>query len=167
MSAGIGRLAALGVALAAASFASKRPVLVWNTTDSVPIGLYHIVSRPVRVGDFVLVRLSGTIEALAQRRRYIGPNTPLLKRVAAMAGDRVCRRGCGLRIVGRRSLSVIALRADRSGRRMPEWQGCIQLRNGQLLVLGRGAESFDSRYFGPVRRNQILGAAIPLWLIRP
>ena len=165
MSTRISALAALGVALAAASFAPKRPVLVWNTSDSVPIGLYLVVSTPVRVGDFVVLHLSGTMRRLAYRRRYIAPNTPLLKRVAAMTSDRVCRRGSVVHIVGRRS--IIALRFDRAGRRLPVWLGCQQLHNGQLLVLGTQAGSFDSRYFGPINRDQVVGAAIPIFVVQP
>lgn len=155
-------LAALGLALlAAASFGSNRPVLMWNTSASVPIGLYLIVSRPLHIGDYVVIRLSGTMEALAERRSYIGPDKPLLKIVAAKEGDRVCRRGRVVRIAERRT--VVALASDRAGRRLPVWQGCHQLQGGHVFVLGTHSESFDSRYFGPVPGDEIAGVAIPLF----
>jgi type IV secretory pathway protease TraF len=47
---------------------------------------------------------------------------------------------------------------------MPVWQGCHQLQDGQVFVLGTHAESFDSRYFGPIDGEQITGAAIPLFI---
>lgn len=161
-----GVLLALGLAtlLMATALGCKRLVLVWNTSASVPIGLYLIVPRPLHLGDYVLIRLSGVPQALAERRSYIGPHTPLLKRVAALEGDRVCRRGRVVWIAGH--WVVIALASDRGGRRLPVWQGCRQLQNGQLFVLGRHPQSFDSRYFGPIDRAQIVGAAIPLFVLR-
>jgi len=156
-------LIALGFALlAAVASGPKRLVLVWNRSPSVPIGLYLVLARPPHVGDYVVIRLSGTMQALAERRNYIGPNTPLLKRVAASEGDRVCRRGQGVLISGQQV--AIALGADRAGKPMPVWQGCHQLQHGQAFVLGTQPESFDSRYFGPIDREQIAGAAIPLFL---
>lgn len=154
-----------GLALLA-SLASRPqpPILVWNTSASVPIGLYITLSRPARIGDYVLIRLSGAMQALAERRSYIGAKTPLLKRVAAMEGDRVCRRGRVVRIAGRRS--VIASGFDRGGRQLPVWKGCHRLQSGQVFVLGTHSESFDSRYFGPLHVEQVIGTAIPVWKIR-
>ncbi|KAB2943518.1 MAG: S26 family signal peptidase [Hyphomicrobium sp.] len=161
-----GALLALGsvALLTATALGPKRLVLVWNTSASVQIGLYVIVRRPLRIGDYVLVRLSGLPQALAERRNYVGPHVLLLKRVAAMEGDRVCRRGRVIWMSGQRR--VIALGFDRGGRRLPVWQGCQHLQRGQLFVLGTHAESFDSRYFGPIDRAEIVGAAIPLFVLR-
>lgn len=163
MSTKICALAALGVGLlTATAVAPERPVVVWNASASVPIGLYLIVPRPLRIGDNVLVRLSGAMQVLAERRSYVGANTLLLKHVAAMEGDWVCRRGQTVLISGRQV--VIALGADRAGKPLPMWQGCHQLQDGQVFALGTHAESFDSRYFGPIDREQIAGAAIPLFI---
>ena len=160
----VGALMALGLALiAAATLGHKRPILVWNTSASVPIGLYITLSRPAHIGDYVLIRLSGAMQALAERRRYIA-KTPLLKRVAAMEGDRVCRRGRMVRIAGWRS--VIVLGFDREGRQLPVWQGCHRLQSGQVFVVGTHSESFDSRYFGPLHVKHVIGTAIPVWQIR-
>ena len=161
-----GALLALGsvALLTATALAPKRLMLVWNTSASVPIGLYLIVPRSLRIGDYVLIRISGLPQALAEQRSYIGSHMPLLKRVAALEGDRVCRRGRVISM-GRQQL-VIALAFDRRGRRMPVWQGCRQLQRGQVFVLGMHAESFDSRYFGPIDHAQIVGAAIPLFVLR-
>lgn len=156
-------LAALVVALLATSaVAPKRPVLVWNASESVPIGLYLVVPRPLRIGDNVLIRLSRAMQVLAERRGYIGPDTPLLKRVAAMDGDRVCRRGHAILISGRQVATALGI--DRAGKPLPVWQGCHQLEDGQVFVLGMHSESFDSRYFGPIDHQQIVGTAIPLFI---
>lgn len=156
-------LVALGVGLfTAAAAAPGRPVLVWNKSPSVPIGLYLVLARPPHVGDYIVIRLSGTMQALAEQRNYIGPNTPLLKRVAASEGNRVCRRGQAVLISGQHV--VFALGFDRAGKPLPVWQGCHRLQDDQVFVLGTHPESFDSRYFGPINRDQIAGAAIPLFI---
>ncbi len=140
-------------------------VLIWNASQSVPMGLYLMVRGPLRVGDFVVVRLSETMQYLAEQRRYIGPHTPLLKRLAAIHGGFVCRDK-SLIVVDRRHI-VIALTSDRHGRPLPAWRGCYRLRKGQVFVLGTNLESFDSRYFGPLGGEQIIGRAIPLLAASP
>lgn len=139
------------------------PRLVWNVSASSPPGLYRV--WPARVphpGDWVVLRTPGRIRRLAAERRYIPANVPLVKRVAAGAGQSVCAQGPVLTIDG----TVAAWRRTRdpSGRPLPSWQGCRLLGTGELLVLGTGPDSFDSRYFGPVGRADILGKAVPLWL---
>lgn len=154
---------ALGIGLLTATdVAPRRPVLVWNRSPSVPIGLYVVVGKPPHVGDYVVIHLSGAMQALAEGRNYISPNTPLLKRIAATEGDWVCRRGQAVQVS--RQQGVVASGTDRAGKPMPVWQGCHQLQDGQVFVLGTHAESFDSRYFGPIDGEQITGAAIPLFI---
>lgn len=75
------------------------------------------------------------MQAFAELRSYIAPNTPLLKRVAAREGERVCRRGRIVLIAGQRF--VIALSFDRRGRSLPVWRGCQQLQDGQVFDRGR------------------------------
>lgn len=157
----VGAIALAGLLLiAGAGVGSKHLVLVWNASASVPVGLYLIVPRSLHVGDFVVVRLSKSMQVLAEQRKYIGPDTPLLKHVAAMNGEFVCRRGSVV-VIDRRHI-VIALGSDRHGNPLPAWRGCLRLRGGQVFVLGTHSESFDSRYFGPLASEQIIGHAIPL-----
>ncbi len=44
------------------------------------------------------------------------------------------------------------------------WSGCRRLAAHELfLIAPASAASFDSRYFGPVTRAQVIGRAVPLW----
>src|SRR3546814_3347900 len=90
-------IGALGLTLAA----PIRPFLVWNATPSAPVGLYA-VSAPhdVERGDMVIARLSPPWRTLADARRYVPANVPLVKRVAAAPGDTVCARGNAVFIDG-------------------------------------------------------------------
>jgi type IV secretory pathway protease TraF len=60
-----------------------------------------------------------------------------------------------------------ALRHDRFGRPLPSWSGCRRLGTEELfLIAPNSAASFDSRYFGPVTRAQVIGRALPVWTWR-
>lgn len=101
---------------------------------------------------------------LASRRRYLPRNVPLVKPVAAIAGDRVCARAAAVFVNGRFAAERRA--ADSSGRPMPRWTGCAILGAGDFLLLSANApRAFDGRYFGVSRRRQIVGKAKLLWRI--
>jgi len=161
-------VAALGVA------ALVEPVLrapaarwVYNPSDSVPRGWYRIesagkVADALRVGDIVLARLPGEAAALAAQRGYLPERIPLLKRIGAMAPQRVC--------VAQRTVYVddvpvaLARKADGLGRGLPLWSHCRALRTGELFLLSAtNPASFDSRYFGPIDAAAVLGRAQPMW----
>lgn len=138
-----------------AVLADRSPALALvNESPSVPRGLYlrHPGGRPVR----------GSLVALAQPRAarpYLASlsmpgEVLLIKRVAAVAGDPVCREGGHVRTPGRR---VDVLARDRRGAILPGWTGCRRLAPGELFLLGDTPGSFDSRYFGPVRTSAVEG----------
>jgi len=78
----------------------------------------------------------------------------LLKRVAAVEGDAVCDEGGTVRTPGRQ---VLRLDRDRQGAVLPAWSECRLLERDELFLLGDTPESFDSRYFGPVRKGEAKG----------
>lgn len=136
--------------------------LIWNGSESAPVGLYWIDDQAPEIGDYVLVRLPGNIRNLVTDRAYLPPDIPLIKRVAAVEGDTVCRQG---REVFINSVIVASARLqDRLGRAMPAWRGCYVLDERRLFLLQNHVESLDSRYFGPVDRRLIIGRAMRLRL---
>jgi type IV secretory pathway protease TraF len=46
------------------------PVLVWNASPSVPIGLYRLTSRPPLTGALAAIRLPEPLRILAETRGY-------------------------------------------------------------------------------------------------
>src|SRR3546814_5225387 len=69
------------------------PRLVWNASASAPQGLYAVTPGAwVEPGEMVIARVPLRYRQLAAARRYLPMNVPLVKRVAAYAGDRVCAR---------------------------------------------------------------------------
>jgi conjugative transfer signal peptidase TraF len=129
-------------------------IFLVNETRSLPRGLY--VRRFHDAPD------RGRLVAFAQpeaARSYLAklgapPDMMLLKRVAAVGGDHVCLKrdrlhapGAGVRVMGQ----------DRAGAPLPHWTGCRILETDELFLLGDSPESFDSRYFGPVRLQDTKG----------
>lgn len=141
----------------------KPPILlVWNASSSAPVGLYRLDPATVlRRGDMVVARTPDRMRSLAAERHYLPANVPLVKRVAAAAGDRICAIGSAVSINGRQV--AVRQRVDIAGRPMPWWSGCRRLRPGEFLLLMDSHYSFDGRYFGVTRSGEIMGRAELLW----
>ncbi|MGQ5266214.1 S26 family signal peptidase [Xanthomonas arboricola] len=161
--------AAVGLAaLAWAAFVQPLPRLIYNPSDSVPVGWYHVQPLDHRaaslpVGSIVLTRLPANAAALAAQRGYLPAHVPLLKRVGAVAPQHVCIVAGQVRIDG--VPTAAALPVDRLGRPLPSWPHCRPLAEGELFLLSvTNPASFDSRYFGPVSASAVIGVAHPLWL---
>lgn len=141
----------------------NRVHLVYNPSDSVPRGWYRIVPADLpQVGSIVLARLPASAAALAAQRGYLPACIPLLKRIGAVAPQRVCIDGTLVRIDDVAVATV--MRADGRGRPLPAWQQCRHLAYGELFLLSStNPASFDSRYFGPIVATNVIGSAQPLW----
>ena len=153
------------VPLVASAIWEPPTLLVWNASASAPIGLYRLdAGKDVRRGDMVVAWTPRAARSLAARRRYLPANVPLVKRVAAVAGDRVCATGNSVSINGRPA--AVRQSLDPAGRAMPWWSGCRDLRAGEYLLLMNNPASFDGRYFGVTRGSDLLGRAELLWAKR-
>jgi conjugative transfer signal peptidase TraF len=151
-------------ALVLPALAPPAPRLVWNASASVPVGLYS--ARPgagAKPGDLVAAHAPQRVARLMAERGYLPLRVPMLKHVAALAGQRVCRVGVTILIDGR--YAAQARLRDRAGRPLPAWRGCRTLRAGEVFLLNpASASSFDGRYFGPVPARAIVAVLDPLWL---
>ena len=136
---------------------------VWNTTASVPTGLYLIRGKQsIHVGERVAVEPPPALRRLLAERGYLPVGVPLLKRVAAVSGQRVCRFAHGVTIDGK--FVGVARSFDRRGRPLPAWSGCYRLATGELFVMNPDApDSFDGRYFGALTTHDVVGRATPIW----
>jgi conjugative transfer signal peptidase TraF len=154
----VGVLACLG-----APWLHPQISLLYNPSASVARGWYLIVPvTRLKVGMLVIARLPVWAARLAAARDYLPITVPVIKRIAARGDEHVCERAGVLSIEGRPVAR--ALTADSAGRPLPAWRECRDLRTNEFLLLGEGAaDSYDSRYFGPVVASAIRGRAIPLW----
>jgi conjugative transfer signal peptidase TraF len=170
-------LCAAGGTILAALAMTYQAGLRFNTTPSMPIGLWKIVPGGVapKRGDIVTVCLPDNVTArLAMRRSYIARGAcpdgaePLVKPIAAAAGDVVTVSATGISVNATPISNSAPLARDEAGRAlhsMPE--GSYRLAPGELWLLsGHDNRSFDSRYFGAVPVANVLGVARPVWVLR-
>jgi len=140
------------------------PVLRLNTSPSMPRGLYlqrHV--ETIRYGMRVLIQLPQALETFMVQRGYLAAPMPITKTVEGMPGEEVCVTEAGVHVQDRRLDEPLAT-VDSQGRALPQWLGCHVLGTKEYFVVNReDAHSFDSRYFGPVTRDQIVGEMIFLW----
>jgi len=139
-------------------------VFLWNASPSAPIGLYRLQSIDhLGPRDLVAVAAPDSIAAFIAERGYLPPDIPLLKHVAGLPGQVVCRIG-GSITVDRVAVGE-AQHTDSRGRTMPVWQGCRRITSDQVFLMNPDVEtSLDGRYFGPIPRSAVLGRATPIWI---
>jgi type IV secretory pathway protease TraF len=145
---------AISVVLAATLVGTEgsAPALI-NESPSLPRGLYLRIGAAIEPGAVVAVPQPAVVRPYFERLG-VPSDVALLKRVAAVGGEPVCAEGGAVRTLDRRA---IALERDRQGVVLPAWRECRVLASDEVFLLGDTPGSFDSRYFGPVRRSDIAG----------
>jgi conjugative transfer signal peptidase TraF len=140
------------------------PLIVFNASASAPVGFYRVLpAMPVTLGDLVLVATPEPVRKLAAERQYIPETVPLVKRAVAISGALVCASGQAVTIDGRHVADRRLV--DGAGRVLPAWTGCHRLGADEIfLLMADVPDSFDSRYFGPVRVRDVIGRLKPIWL---
>ena len=147
----------IAIAITFAIWLSPRPLLIWNASKSVPIGWYFVEHRQPKLLEIAVVKLDDWPELYASLRGYLPTNVWLLKPVAALSPAVVCRFGRYVFIDGK--LVARAKLFDRQYRILPRWKGCHTLNLDEVFLIAQPKDSFDSRYFGPVKLNQVIGVA--------
>lgn len=156
-------IGAAGIAAVVASEAADLPTkIIYNTSPSAPVGWYAVqTDAPLRRGEHVLIWLPEAARKLANERGYLPSDTPLLKQVFALWPDEICIRH---QLVFANEIPVAALQtSDKSGRPLTQIDLCRRLNPGELFLLNPlRTDSFDSRCFGPVRSENVIGKAVPI-----
>lgn len=148
--------------LGVAAIASFAPRLIWNASASTPVGFYTIGDvGSLDVADLVAVDAPEPLATFLSDGGYLPRGVPLLKRVAALPGQRVCRTGLAITVDGLPMGD--ALDRDRRGRPLPVWQGCRLVANDELFLMNwQVRDSLDGRYFGPLPASAVIGRATSL-----
>ncbi|AQR61688.1 hypothetical protein BZG35_08510 [Brevundimonas sp. LM2] len=155
-------LVALLAVLAPLAAPERPPLWVWNPSASAPIGLWRIApGAPVDVGDWVLVDPPADLAAWLDAADYLPAGLPLVKRLAARGPSVVCRHGTTVRLDGR--VVARARSRDHLGRPLPVWSGCRRLEPDEIVLFTAHPASLDSRYFGVIPADRIIGRATPVW----
>ena len=136
--------------------------MIWNASASAPIGLYAVASDDdLAVGDLVVVDPPESLATYLAERGYLPEGVPLLKHVAALPGQRVCRDGAAVAVDD--IPLAQAQPSDRFGRDLPVWQGCHFVAKTELFLLNPShPDSLDGRYFGALPADAVIGRAVPI-----
>lgn len=130
-----------------------------NESESAPYGIYLMqsVESDLQRGERVFVippaETRGGERYAAEKLSVF---STLLKKVAGLPGDSYCSKE---RFVIQGVDFGVSRTLDSSGARIPRIYGCFKVREGHVLLLGDSALSFDSRYFGDIPKDQVLGTA--------
>jgi len=134
-----------------------KPIILYNSSNSAPIGWYRLhKNMQPSLGEQVAAYAPEWARQLADERRYLPYGYPLIKTVWAIEGDEVCYNNHSVSVPNRPDISVQT--KDSLGRDIPLRSGCIVLKSGEYFLVSPDVQTgFDSRYFGPVTIENILG----------
>ena len=143
------------------------PWLIWNASASTPIGLYAIErASELQLADLVIVIPPKAVARFLSDGSYLPIGAPLLKYVAALSGQEICRVGFTITIDG--TAVGDARERDSRGRPLPVWNGCHVIGDDEVFLFNPlSPDSLDGRYFGALPTTSIVGRAIPLWTDEP
>jgi conjugative transfer signal peptidase TraF len=139
-----------------------------NNSPSVPTGIWKIDPLPGTAwkDDYVVVPPEAQpAYEFAVERGYVSAGTPLLKKIAAAAGDVI---DYNLEIeyitVNGEILPYTAISsADSAGRLLYSAKFPVCLKKGEVWLSSENIRGYDSRYFGPVSADLIV-RAVPVFL---
>ena len=157
----IGVIAAVGVSCLLLQ-GSYEP-FYFNISNSLPVGVYKknsITEKNVSLGSFVSFPVPSSVEYLTSRD-WLSLKIPLIKPIIGLPGDNVCLSPEGLKVNSKYVGAVAA--ADSKGLPLPHVNFCRNLKEGELWVGStRIPNSFDSRYFGPIKKTDLIWNVQPL-----
>jgi conjugative transfer signal peptidase TraF len=132
------------------------PLAIINETPSMQKGLYVRIddAQDLKRGEIVALPMPKNAKDYLVDKLGYPTDTFLIKRVAALPGDIVCRQTDTVTVAGK---TLQAKARDRHDNVLPTWQGCYKLSNEGVFIQGDHPGSFDSRYFGPVSRHALSG----------
>ena len=116
-----------------------------NLSPSAPTGLYIITPfQNITYGDYAIVSLPADVPQLHVSKGFL-----LLKQVKGLPGDRYTVTNNGTHIHGN-----VYPSSPRPGLPVVD-TGEYTVPNDSILFLNNPADSFDSRYLGPIQKNFI------------
>jgi type IV secretory pathway protease TraF len=152
------------IASAALPDAIQDPPIIINETISMAKGTYVRTgdAQSLKRGDIIAMPMNASAESYLGEKLGYPKDTMLIKRVAGLSGDVMCRQGIEVSI---NTQTVYAAPRDSGGNVLPPWSGCHVLLPNEVFLLGDHASSFDSRYFGPVTKPELSGTykAVMTW----
>ncbi|OPZ24113.1 MAG: Peptidase S26 [bacterium ADurb.BinA186] len=117
-------------------------IIFLNKTASMPIGIYIKNSTDkLKIGDIIVFYSKET-------------KSNLLKYIAGYEGDEYCLDFENTLWVN--NFPLAQKNIAKYHEEMPTQSLCQILKKEELLVLGEHPDSYDSRYFGPIKKQQVI-----------
>ena len=143
-----------------------------NLSPSEPVGVWRVrAGKAPAVGDdaYFCPPVAPMRYPFLFKGGCPGGSMPFLKQLAAGPGARIRETDVGVWIDGK-PLPASRPQPESLGSdpvRLPHWHGSVRLQAGQFWAYGAGdpAQSFDSRYWGPLPAARIEGIARPVWTV--
>lgn len=135
--------------------------LIWNRTESAPVGLYWRSDGPLTLNGWAVVSASSEAAGWTSENGFTGADWLLVKRIAGLPGDEICRENETILI--NKSVVAEAILEASGGLSLPRWQGCHVLQDGEVFLLNEHPRSLDGRYFGIMQDSDLQGVATLLW----
>jgi conjugative transfer signal peptidase TraF len=147
--------------------------LVWNFTDSMPVGLYRRSEDQISKHSLVLLNNAlleqhNSLFSQGIDNGYFLRDNNLLKEVIAVAGDVVSVTREGIYINGQNYPGTAAVITDSHGNTLKQSKLTeYLLKKDELLVFGNSSsKSFDSRYFGIVKSDEVIATVKPILTLK-
>jgi len=161
----------MSVSLFVLSIGARISGIYINTTPSLPVGFYKIIDEPIVSGAYVsFCPPQDAVFDMARDRSYInrgycpGGYGLLLKRVFAKSGDTVFIDQTGIFVNGEHLPNSAQLKIDADGHALPQYRLKAVLNDSEYLLLSDlNPQSFDARYFGLIKRDQIKQVVRPIF----
>lgn len=141
-----------------------------NITDSMEKGIYIEQKKTISAGDIVSVCLSNSDKKFGLDRRYLDAGEscngtlPVIKKIIAVPGDTVTLQNDFIR-VNHIQYAYQTHHQDSQLRLLNAYpRGIYTNTTGYWLIGTNSQNSWDSRYWGPVKKEQILMVLKPLWI---
>ena len=143
--------------------------IIINITPSMKLGFYRKTNGEIRHGDIIAFCLPEPTKTLGLSRLYIEKgracdgSDPLIKEVIAIPGDRVVLQDEFVEVNDQR-FPYRTIYNDSEGRALSVYpRGEYPNTEGYWLIGTHAHHSWDSRYWGAVKKDQILSKLRPLW----
>ena len=150
-------------------FATQYFGVMINTSSSMPLGFYIKSNAKINRGDIVAFCLQPRYARTGLQHHYLkygfecdGGVRPLIKQVIAMPGDNV-QLADEYIAINNKLYFYKTFHQDSHGRHLTSFpRGTYFSKNEYWLIGANDPHSWDSRYWGPVPRQQIISRLTPL-----